>query len=101
VLLFSLLASGQVKLRRIDGWQDLAHVLSQYARQIKKQSRVIDVLCKGELNRNTRPPDFHIKRDTTKTAGPKAVMSTARPIMHGPSRVAGSPGPAQVARSVG
>lgn len=33
VLLFSLLASGQVKLRRIDGWQDIAHVLSQHARR--------------------------------------------------------------------
>ena len=34
MLLFSLVASGQVKLRRIDGWQDIAHVLSQHARQI-------------------------------------------------------------------
>lgn len=33
VLLFSLVASGQVKLRRIDGWQDIAHVLNQHARQ--------------------------------------------------------------------
>jgi putative transposase len=38
VLLFSLLASGQVKLRRIDGWQDIAHVLSQHARQIENKA---------------------------------------------------------------
>ncbi|HJZ71823.1 MAG TPA: transposase, partial [Vicinamibacterales bacterium] len=31
VLLFSLVASGQIKLRRIDGWRKIATVLSQYA----------------------------------------------------------------------
>jgi len=36
VLLFSLVASGQVKMRRIDGWEDLAHVLSQHARKLEK-----------------------------------------------------------------
>jgi putative transposase len=36
VLLFSLVASGQVKLRRIDGWQDIACVLSRHARSIEK-----------------------------------------------------------------
>jgi transposase-like protein len=30
VLLFSLLASGQIKLRKIDGWQKIATVLSQH-----------------------------------------------------------------------
>jgi len=30
VLLFSLVASGQIKLRRIDGWQKIAAVLSQH-----------------------------------------------------------------------
>lgn len=30
VLLFSLVASGQIKLRRIDGWRKMAAVLSQY-----------------------------------------------------------------------
>ena len=29
VLLFSLVASGQIKLRRIDGWRKIATVLSQ------------------------------------------------------------------------
>ena len=29
VLLFSLVASGQIKLRRIDGWQKIATVLRQ------------------------------------------------------------------------
>jgi hypothetical protein len=29
VLLFSLVATGQIKLRRIDGWQKIATVLSQ------------------------------------------------------------------------
>ena len=29
VLLFSLAASGQIKLRRIDGWRKIAAVLSQ------------------------------------------------------------------------
>jgi transposase-like protein len=29
VLLFSLVASGQIKLRRIDGWKKIATVLSQ------------------------------------------------------------------------
>jgi putative transposase len=38
VLLFSLLASGQVKLRRIDGWEDIAGVLSQAARQIENSA---------------------------------------------------------------
>ena len=38
VLLFSLLASGQIKLRRIDGWQDIAHVLSQQARHIENKA---------------------------------------------------------------
>jgi hypothetical protein len=28
-LLFSLVASGQIKLRRIDGWRKIAAVLSQ------------------------------------------------------------------------
>ncbi len=28
VLLFSLVASGQIRLRRIDGWQKIAAVLS-------------------------------------------------------------------------
>jgi transposase-like protein len=32
VLLFSLVASGQVKPRRIDGWQDIAALLSREAR---------------------------------------------------------------------
>jgi putative transposase len=31
VLLFSLVASGQIKLRRIDGWQKIGTVLSQHA----------------------------------------------------------------------
>jgi transposase-like protein len=30
VLLFSLVASGQIKLRRIDGWRKIASVLSQH-----------------------------------------------------------------------
>jgi len=30
VLLFSLVASGQIKLRKIDGWQQIAAVLSQH-----------------------------------------------------------------------
>jgi hypothetical protein len=30
VLLFSLVASGQIKLRKIDGWQKIATVLSQH-----------------------------------------------------------------------
>jgi hypothetical protein len=29
ILLFSLVASGQIKLRRIDGWRKIAAVLSQ------------------------------------------------------------------------
>jgi hypothetical protein len=29
VLLFSLVASGQIKLRRIDGWRKIAGVLNQ------------------------------------------------------------------------
>src|SRR2546425_11326028 len=32
VLLFSLVVSGQIKLRRIDGWQKIAAVLSQHAK---------------------------------------------------------------------
>jgi transposase-like protein len=31
VLLFSLVASGQIKLRRIDGWRKIASVFSQLA----------------------------------------------------------------------
>lgn len=31
ILLFSLVASGQIKLRRIDGWRKIATVLSQHA----------------------------------------------------------------------
>jgi hypothetical protein len=30
VLLFSLVASGQIKLRRIDGWRKISTVLSQH-----------------------------------------------------------------------
>ncbi len=30
VLLFSLVASGQIQLRRIDGWRKIAEVLSQH-----------------------------------------------------------------------
>jgi hypothetical protein len=30
VLLFSLVASGKIKLRRIDGWRTIATVLSQH-----------------------------------------------------------------------
>ena len=30
ILLFSLVASGQITLRRIDGWQKIAVVLSQH-----------------------------------------------------------------------
>ena len=30
ILLFSLVASGQIKLRRIDGWGKIAEVLSQH-----------------------------------------------------------------------
>jgi hypothetical protein len=30
VMLFSLVASGQIKLRRIDGWRKIATVLSQH-----------------------------------------------------------------------
>ena len=35
VLLFSLVASGQVKLRRIDGWEDIPRMLSQRVRQLE------------------------------------------------------------------
>lgn len=38
VLLFSLVATGQVKLRRIDGWQDIARVLSQTVRQMETRA---------------------------------------------------------------
>lgn len=38
VLLFSLVASGQVKMRRIDGWKDIAHVISQHARRIEERA---------------------------------------------------------------
>ena len=38
VILFSLVASGQIKLRRIDGWQDISRVLSQHARRIEKKA---------------------------------------------------------------
>jgi putative transposase len=38
VLLFSLVASGQIRLRRIDGWEDIAHVLSQRARQMENRA---------------------------------------------------------------
>ena len=31
VLLFSLVASGQIKLRRIDGWRKIAAVVRQHA----------------------------------------------------------------------
>jgi hypothetical protein len=31
VLLFSLVASGQIKLRRIDGWRKIAAVLTRHA----------------------------------------------------------------------
>ena len=31
VLLFTLVASGQIRLRRIDGWRKIAPVLRQYA----------------------------------------------------------------------
>jgi hypothetical protein len=30
ILLFSLVASGQIKLRKIDGWRKIAGVLSQH-----------------------------------------------------------------------
>ena len=30
ILLFSLVASGQIKLRRIDGWRKIAAMLSQH-----------------------------------------------------------------------
>lgn len=30
ILLFSLVASGQIRLRRIDGWRKIATVLSQH-----------------------------------------------------------------------
>ena len=32
VLLFSLVMNGQIKLRRIDGWQKIAAVLSPHAK---------------------------------------------------------------------
>jgi hypothetical protein len=35
ILLFSLVASGQVKLRRIDGWRNIAHLLGRHAHQIE------------------------------------------------------------------
>ena len=38
VILFSLVASGQIKLRRIDGWEDLARVFSQHARRNEKRA---------------------------------------------------------------
>ena len=31
ILLFCLVASGQIKLRRIDGWRKIAAVLTQHA----------------------------------------------------------------------
>jgi putative transposase len=36
VILFSLVASGQIKLRKIDGWEDIPLVLSRHARQVEK-----------------------------------------------------------------
>jgi transposase-like protein len=38
VLLFSLVASGHVKLRRVDGWQDIARVLSETVRQLENRA---------------------------------------------------------------
>jgi hypothetical protein len=34
VLLYSLVASGQIKLRRIDGWHKIAAVISQHTRVV-------------------------------------------------------------------
>jgi transposase-like protein len=38
VILFSLVASGQIKLRKIDGWEDISLVLSQQARRMEKKA---------------------------------------------------------------
>jgi transposase-like protein len=38
VILFSLVASGQIKLRKIDGWEDISLVLSQQARRVEKKA---------------------------------------------------------------
>ena len=38
MILFSLVASGQIKLRRIDGWQHISRVVSQHARRIEKKA---------------------------------------------------------------
>jgi hypothetical protein len=37
ILVFSLVASGQIKMRRIDGWQEIAAVA---ARDIRRSGRV-------------------------------------------------------------
>ncbi len=37
VILFILVASGQIKLRKIDGWEDISLVLSQQARRMEKK----------------------------------------------------------------
>jgi transposase-like protein len=38
VLLFSLVASGQIRLRKIDGWEDIAHVLSEQVRLMEQKA---------------------------------------------------------------
>ena len=51
VLLFSLVASGQIRLRRIDGWQKFATVLRQ------QTPRAADEAASWQLNRPEFPGD--------------------------------------------
>ena len=54
VLLFSLVASGQSKLRRIDGWQKIAAVLSHARRRRRDDTRgdtdMADLLTSDRIN---------------------------------------------------
>ena len=78
-LLFSLVASGQTRLRKLDGWRRLATVIRQ---------RLRPAACYAERHPEDRCPFFHRTRDATPAAADQEVVTDApraRTVTIGPA----------------
>jgi hypothetical protein len=74
ILRWGLMASGQLRLRRIDGWQGISAVMAERVRQAASYPRLRPNI-RLEVS---RLPDFHRTRDTTPF--PLASVSTSASV---------------------
>ena len=78
VILFSLVASGQIKLQRIDGWQEIAQMLSQHATpQRNRRATCAMHDCSLELG-----VDKQAKQSTPSRATSRGTSRVTRGVSH-------------------